>query len=266
MFTRACLLALGLSSLCAPAHGELVDARLAQDGAQYNLWLIFDRPVQGVTPAGGSAFDVQGVSERARTLELYEAGELTRLQFTPSGTDQIRVTIPGGWQSAYGEVRDGAVVIALTGNGRAPSQNASSGGLPPISRPGASSSEGRSDGARDTLPMTAAARQNEAEGASEGCEATARRVQEAAWDVNGLAAHANCLLDQGNQTAATRILQQAIALEPGHFDSLYALAEIRLARGDRDGARVLYQQAFQAARGDAQAVAARRALRGLEQR
>ena len=98
---------------------------------------------------------------------------------------------------------------------------------------------------------------------SEGCEVTERRVQEAAWDVGGLADHANCLLDLGNQTAASRILQQAIALEPNHFESLYALAEIRLGRGDRQGARVLYQQAYQAARGDAQALAARRALRDL---
>lgn len=258
---------LGLSCLCAPAYGELVDARLAQNGTQYNLWLIFDRPVQHLTPAGGSAFDLQGVSDSARNVKLYEAGELTRLQLTPSGSDQLRVTIPGGWQSAYGEVRDGAVVIALTGNGRAAQRQTESGALPPVSRaPATSSQEGRSEGAQDHLPTTASARQNEAEGASQGCEATARRVQDAAWDVNGLAAHATCLLDQGNQTAATRILQQAIALEPGHFDSLYALAEIRLARGDRDGARVLYQQAYQAARGDAQAVAARRALRGLEQR
>ncbi|GJL98229.1 MAG: hypothetical protein DHS20C06_20460 [Hyphobacterium sp.] len=100
-------------------------------------------------------------------------------------------------------------------------------------------------------------------GLVDGCGAAQTAVEIDPWDIDALAVHSECLLENGDATQAIVLLERVIAFEPGRFDAVLTLAEAHEAQGDLDAARGLYEQAATVAATDGQAVAARARARAL---
>jgi tetratricopeptide (TPR) repeat protein len=98
----------------------------------------------------------------------------------------------------------------------------------------------------------------------DACAAAQSAVEADSWDIDALAVHSECLLDDGDATQAIVLLERVIAFEPGRFDAVLTLAEAHEARGSLDAARGFYEQAATVAATDGQAVAARARARALE--
>jgi len=100
-------------------------------------------------------------------------------------------------------------------------------------------------------------------GSADECGAAQAAVEVDAWDIDALAVHSECLLDNGDASQAIVLLERVIAFEPGRFEAVLTLAEAHEARGDLEAARGLYEQAATVAATDGQAVAARARARAL---
>jgi tetratricopeptide (TPR) repeat protein len=100
-------------------------------------------------------------------------------------------------------------------------------------------------------------------GSADECSAAQAAVEVDAWDIDALAVHSECLLENGDASQAIVLLERVIAFEPGRFEAVLTLAEAHETLGDLETARGLYDQAATVAATDGQAVAARARARAL---
>mgnify|MGYP006283628435 CR=1 FL=1 len=113
LFGAAALLA------AAPAHAELLDARLETQAGQARLWLAFDAQPEAASltrEAGGLSVRIAGVSSAQRRIEPARVPGLDRLALAPEAGG-VRVRLTGAFDDASAQVREGGVLVMLSGEG-----------------------------------------------------------------------------------------------------------------------------------------------------
>lgn len=102
---------------CTAAHAELRDVSLLQSEGRTQLWLAFDSQPQSVEiqPGSGPVLHVDGVSlDRSRHIEPAVRGPVSALALSraPNG---VSISMSGAFAGGEAEVREGGVLVTLTG-------------------------------------------------------------------------------------------------------------------------------------------------------
>ncbi len=97
------------------------------------------------------------------------------------------------------------------------------------------------------------------------CDPTAAAVASSPWDLDGLAAHAACLIEIGETVNGAGLYERVLAFDPSHFQAALGLARLRERQGRRADAARLFETAADAALTDGQALAARQSARRLRE-
>lgn len=222
------------AALMLEGRFQSAEAELRQGG----VWIVLDGAMNDA--AGRVAVDAEAYLDAAphRSTE------------TPSGTSAMADASAGGTgqpgaepAASMGDAGPGAPT-ALDADRSMPANPASA--TPAVSAP----AEPVSD------PETAQAGIAASEAASAPCDGTAARVQESPWDLDVLAAHADCLVTLGQRDNAAGLYERVLAFEPTHFRANIGLARIREAQGRGQEAAGLYERAASAAMTDGEALAA----------
>lgn len=285
---------------CTAAHAELRDVSLLQSEGRTQLWLAFGGQPQSVEiqPGSGLVLHVDGVSlDQSRHIEPAVRGPVSALALSraPNG---VSISISGAFSGGEAEVRDGGVLVTLTGvtgqsapirrsPPRAPVSEQGAASAPaasPSSEPAASSSSSSSSSSPSFASETSSGPQDLASapvsaGSAAGtqaqmrelggdlmidesvCPDSAARLVDAPWDLNLLSTHADCLVSLGDSEGAVALYQRVLAFDPRHFQAALGLARILSDQGDHQAAAELFETAASAARTDGQAVQARMAAR-----
>ena len=102
---------------CSVAHAELRDVSLLQSDGQTRLWLTFDDQPQAVEvqPGSGLVLHVDGVNiARSRHIEPAVRGPISALVLSRA-PDGVSISMSGAFSGGEAEVREGGVLITLTG-------------------------------------------------------------------------------------------------------------------------------------------------------
>ena len=102
---------------CTAAHAELRDVSLLQSEGRTQLWLAFDSQPQSVEiqPGSGLVLHVDGVSlDRSRHIEPAVRGPVSALALSraPNG---VSISMSGAFAGGEAEVREGGVLVTLSG-------------------------------------------------------------------------------------------------------------------------------------------------------
>jgi hypothetical protein len=102
---------------CTAAHAELRDVSLLQSEGRTQLWLAFDSQPQSVEiqPGSGLVLHVDGVSlDRSRHIEPAVRGPVSALALSraPNG---VSISLSGAFAGGEAEVREGGVLVTLSG-------------------------------------------------------------------------------------------------------------------------------------------------------
>lgn len=102
---------------CTAAQAELRDVSLLQSEGRTQLWLAFDAQPQSVEiqPGSGLMLHVDGVSvDRSRHIEPAVRGPVSALALSqaPNG---VSISMSGAFAGGEAEVREGGVLVTLTG-------------------------------------------------------------------------------------------------------------------------------------------------------
>ena len=102
---------------CTAAQAELRDVSLLQSEGRTQLWLAFDTQPQSVEiqPGSGLVLHVDGVSlDRSRHIEPAVRGPVSALALSraPNG---VSISMSGAFAGGEAEVREGGVLVTLTG-------------------------------------------------------------------------------------------------------------------------------------------------------
>lgn len=112
------LTASALAALCCTtAQAELRDVSLLQSEGRTQLWLAFDTQPQSVEiqPGSGLVLHVDGVSlDQSRQIEPAVRGPVSTLALSqaPNG---VSISMSGAFSGGQAEVREGGVLVTLTG-------------------------------------------------------------------------------------------------------------------------------------------------------
>ncbi len=116
---RRVLLGAAAILAAAPAHAELLDARLESRAGEARLWLAFDaQPGEAALTLDpdGLTLRITGVSSAERRIEPARAAGVAALSLAPEAGG-VRVRLTGAFDAASAEVRQGGVLIRLAGDG-----------------------------------------------------------------------------------------------------------------------------------------------------
>ena len=282
---RFLLSAASVLALTSTVHADEVRDVLLLQGEQ-RVWIALDG-----APTGLSAYSSQGhllialtgfSPVSVREIRTWGGGPLETLSIRPGG----QIVLSGGFESAGAELREGGVLVSF---GDAPAYRAevepgphsfqigppqplaATETMEPAPSPAPSSRRARSE-PQDLAPSPAPAlvQGAAAEGVSGSdeagpglCEDSAAAIASSPWDLDALARHAACLVENGERRNAAGLYERVLAFEPGHFQAALGLARLREAESRRDEAARLFQAAANSALTDGEALAARQSAARL---
>ena len=282
----------------APANAELLDARLETQAGQARLWLAFDvQPGEAVLTrdAGGATLRISRVASAERRIDPARASGLEALALSPEAGG-VRVRLTGAFDAASAEVRQGGVLVTLSGAGFSPDAPLAAAPAAPAPQPMAElapepdfepdaepppeltpSDPGRSAPSRTTASpepagsnaparlwagVDGAAAPDPGDGEPTGpCAQSEARLREGPWNIAAMIDHAACLAGIDQTAGAAALYARVLAFEPENYDAAMGLGAIRAEAGDAESAQALFEQAAGAARTDGQALRARSAAR-----